>query len=179
MPANLLVTYYSTFGHVHAMGQSVADGGRTVRGTEVRVRRVPELEAARQAMSSIPYYVQAQEQMSSVPEVTHDDLRWADGIAWGTPTRYGNMTAQLKQFLDTTGALWQKGELEDKVAGVFTSTANVGGGQETTILTTMIPLLHHGMILVGSPYGQNPGISGTDGRGGSPYGPGVVAGGDG
>lgn len=179
MPANVLVTYYSTFGHIHALGQSVADGARSVGATSVRVARVPELEAARKAMSSIPYYVQAQEQMAGIPEVTHDDLRWANGIAWGTPTRYGNMSAQLKQFIDTTGALWQAGELEDKPAGVFTGTANVGGGQETTILTTMVPLLHLGMILVGSPYGQNPGISGTEGRGGSPYGPGTVAGGDG
>lgn len=179
MPANLLVTYYSTFGHVHALGQAVAEGARTVSGTDVRVRRIAEIEAARQAMSSIPFYVQIQQQMSSIPEVSHDDLRWADGIAWGTPTRYGNMAAQVKQFLDTTGALWQAGELEDKPAGVFVSTANVGGGQESTIITTMVTLLHHGMILVGSPYGQNPGISGVDGRGGSPYGPGVIAGGDG
>lgn len=179
MSANVLVPFYSTFGHVHQMALAVADGARSVAGTEVKVRRIPELDSARQAMSGMEWYVKAQEAQADVPEVTHDDLRWADAIAWGTPTRYGNMSAQLKQFLDTCGGLWAKGELEDKAAGVFTSSANVGGGQETTILTTLVPLLHFGMVFVGSPYGQNPGISGVEGRGGSPYGPGTVAGGDG
>ena len=179
MATNVLVPFYSTFGHVHQMANAVADGARSVAGTEVRVRRIPELEAARQAMSGIEWYVKAQQAQAEIAEVTQDDLRWADGVAWGTPTRFGNMSAQLKQYLDTLGGLWQKGELEDKVAGVFTSTANVGGGQETTVLTTFIPLLHLGMILVGSPYGQNPGIFGVEGRGGSPYGPGTIAGGDG
>ena len=179
MPANVLVSFYSTFGHVHQLANAVAEGARGVAGTEVRLRRVPELEAARTAMSGMEWYVKAQEAQAAIAEVSHDDLRWADAIAWGTPTRYGNMTAQLKQFLDSLGGLWAKGELEDKAAGVFTSSANIGGGQESTILTTFVPLLHFGMILVGSPYGQNPGIFGVEGRGGSPYGPGTVAGGDG
>jgi NAD(P)H dehydrogenase (quinone) len=106
-------------------------------------------------------------------------LRWADGVCWGTPTRYGNMSAQLKQSLDGLGALWQKGELEDKPAGVFTSTATTQGGHETTILSTMAPLLHFGMALIGTPYGQNPQIMTTDLIGSSPYGPGTIAGGDG
>jgi NAD(P)H dehydrogenase (quinone) len=106
-------------------------------------------------------------------------LRWADGIAWGTPTRYGNMTAQMKQFIDTTGGLWLKGELEDKATGIFTSTATIHGGQETTILTALVPLIHLGMVFVGTPYGQNPQILVTDGIGGSPYGPGTLAGTDG
>ena len=80
----------------------------------------------------------------------HDDLRWAHGIAWGTPTRYGNMSAQMKQFVDTTGGLWLKGELEDKATGVFSSTATIHGGQETTILTALVPLIHLGMVFVGS-----------------------------
>ena len=109
----------------------------------------------------------------------HDDLRWADGIAWGTPTRYGNMSAQMKQFVDTTGGLWLKGELEDKATGIFTSTATIHGGQETTILTALVPLIHLGMVFVGTPYGQNPQILVTDGIGGSPYGPGTLAGTDG
>lgn len=179
MPTNVLVVYYSSYGHIYQMAQAVAEGARSVEGTEVRLRRVPELEPARQAMSGQTWYVQAQEQQKDVPEATHDDLRWADGICWGTATRYGNMTAQMKQFIDTTGALWQKGELEDKAAGVFTSTATIHGGQETTIITTMIPLLHLGMVLVGTPYGQNPQILVTDGIGGSPYGPGTLAGPDG
>lgn len=179
MPANVLIPFYSTFGHVHQLALAVAEGARGVAGTEVRLRRIPELEAARQAMSGLEWYVKAQEAQADIPEATADDLRWADGVVWGTPTRYGNMTAQMKQFLDTLGGLWAKGELEDKATGVFTSTANLGGGQETTIITSLIPLLHFGMIFVGTPYGQNPGIFGAEGRGGSPYGPGTVAGPDG
>jgi NAD(P)H dehydrogenase (quinone) len=123
--------------------------------------------------------VRAQQAQADIPAVTHDDLRWADGIAWGTPTRYGNMSAQMKQFVDTTGGLWLKGELEDKATGIFTSTASIHGGQETTILTALVPLIHLGMVFVGTPYGQNPQLLVTDGIGGSPYGPGTLAGTDG
>ena len=123
--------------------------------------------------------MRAQQEQADIPVVTHDDLRWADGIAWGTPTRYGNMSAQMKQFIDTTGGLWLKGELEDKATGIFTSTATIHGGQETTILTALVPLIHLGMVFVGTPYGQNPQILVTDGIGGSPYGPGTLAGTDG
>jgi NAD(P)H dehydrogenase (quinone) len=179
MPANVLVVYYSSYGHIYTMAQAVAEGAKTIPGTEVRLRRVPELEQARAAMSTQQWYVQAQEMQKEVPEVTHDDLRWADGICWGTATRFGNMTAQMKQFMDTLGGLWGKGELEDKAAGVFTSTATIHGGQESTILTTLVPLLHLGMIFVGTPYGENPQILVTDGVGGSPYGPSTIAGPDG
>ncbi len=161
------------------MAQSVEEGARSVPGAEVRLRRIPELQEARKALSSQDFYVQVQKQMEHIPEVTHDDLRWADGIIWGIPTRYGNMPAQVKQFIDTTGSLWQNGELEDKAAGIFTSTATIHGGQESTILTSLVPLLHLGLIFVGTPYGQNPQIMTTDGIGGSPYGPGTLAGDDG
>ena len=117
MPTNVLVTFYSTYGHTHKMAQAVQEGAAGVSDVEVRLTRIPELEAARQAMQGQDAYQQAQEAMSNLSEVTHDDLRWADGIIWGTPTRYGNMTAQMKQFIDTTGPLWQKGELEDKATG--------------------------------------------------------------
>lgn len=179
MPTNVLVVYYSSYGHTHQMAQAVAEGARGVQGADVRVRRIAELEPARQAMSSQQPYVDAQKRMEEIQEATLDDLRWADGFCWGTPTRYGNMTAQMKQFIDTTGPLWTKGELEDKPAGIFTSTATIHGGQESTILTSLVPLLHLGMIFVGTPYGQNPQIMVTDGIGGSPYGPGTLAGGDG
>lgn len=179
MPTNVLVTYYSTYGHTWKLAQSVQEGAESVAGTDVRLRRIPELAEARKALQEQDFYNQIQEQMADIPEVTHDDLRWADGIAWGTPTRYGNMTAQMKQFLDSTGALWQNGELEDKAAGVFTSTATIHGGQETTIITTLVPLLHLGMVFVGTPYGQNPQILTTEAVGGSPYGPSTIAGGDG
>ena len=179
MPTNVLVVYYSTYGHVFQMAQAVAEGAQSVEDTEVRLRRIPELEEARRHLSTQEFYVQAQAQQAHLPEVTHDDLRWADGICWGTPTRYGNMSAQMKQFIDTTGGMWQRGELEDKAAGIFASTATIHGGQESTILTSLVPLLHLGMVIVGTPYGQNPQILVTDGIGGSPYGPGTLAGPDG
>ena len=179
MPTNVLVTYYSTYGHTWKMAQAVQEGADSVADTDVRLRRIPELAEAKKALQEQDFYNQIQDQMSDIPEVTHDDLRWADGIAWGTPTRYGNMTAQMKQFLDTTGSLWQNGELEDKAAGVFVSTATIHGGQESTILATHIPLLHLGFVIVGTPYGQNPQILTTEAVGGSPYGPSTIAGGDG
>lgn len=179
MPTNLLIAFYSTYGHTWKMAGAVQEGAESVAGTEVRLRRIPELEEARRALSQQEYYVQAQKQMEHIPEATHADLRWADGVAWGIPTRFGNMPAQVKQFLDTLGELWMKGELEDKATGIFTSTATIHGGQETTILTSLVPLIHLGMIFVGTPYGQNPQILVTDGIGGSPYGPGTLSGGDG
>lgn len=179
MAAKVLVTYYSTYGHTWKMAQAVEEGAKSVPGVEVRLRRIPELEEARKALSSQEFYVQVQKQMEDIPEVTHDDLRCADGIIWGIPTRYGNMPAQIKQFIDTTGGLWQNGELEDKATGIFVSTSTVHGGQESTVLTSLVPLLHLGLIFVGTPYGQNPQILTTEGIGGSPYGPGTLAGGDG
>ena len=175
MTTNVLVTFYSTYGHVHRMALAVAEGAESVPDTTVRLRRIAELEEARKALSAQDAYARAQQKQADIPVVTHDDLRWAHGIAWGTPTRYGNMSAQMKQFVDTTGALWLKGELEDKATGIFTSTATIHGGQETTILTALCPLIHLGMVFVGTPYGQNPQILVT----GSPYGPGTLAGTDG
>ncbi|CAN5617019.1 NAD(P)H:quinone oxidoreductase [soil metagenome] len=176
MKTQVLVVYYSTYGHTYTMACAVADGARSVENSEVRLRRVPELEEAEEALSSQEAYVEAQEDQSKIPLVTHDDLRWAHGIIWGFPTRFGNMPSQVKQFIDTTGPLWQQGELEDKATGIFTSTATIQGGQETTIITSLIPLLHLGMIFVGTPYGQNPQIMTAEAMGGSPYGPGTVAG---
>jgi NAD(P)H dehydrogenase (quinone) len=158
------------------MAQAVAEGAAGVPDAEVRLRRIPELEEARRALSPEEAYLRSQQLQAEIPEATHDDLRWADGIAWGTPTRYGNMSAQMKEFIDTTGALWMKGELEDKATGMFVSTATIHGGHETTIITGLVPLLHLGMIFVGTPYGQNPQLLAADGIGGSPYGPGTVTG---
>lgn len=179
MATNVLVVYYSAYGHLFQMAQAVEDGARSVPETDVRLRRVAELESAGKHMSSQEPYRKAQDAQKEVPIANNDDLRWADGVCFGTPTRYGNMAAQMKQFIDGTGGLWQKGEMEDKAAGVFIGTGTIHGGQETTIITTMIPLLHLGMVLVGTPYGQNPQILVTDGIGGSPYGPGTLAGSDG
>ena len=176
--SKLLVSFYSAYGHVHQLAQAVVQGAEAA-GAEVRLRRFPELPAAKEAMSGQEWYVKAQEAMADIEDVTHDDLRWADAIAWGTPTRYGVAASQVRAFIDTTGALWQNGELEGKAAGVFVSTATIHGGQETTVMTFIPTLLHLGMVIVGTPYGENPQILTTDGVGGSPYGPGTLAGPDG
>src|SRR3954466_15007630 len=153
MPTNILVVYYSSYGHIFKMAQSVVQGAKSVADTDVRLRRVKEIEDARVGMSKQPPYVQAQEAQKAIEIATNDDLRWADGVCFGTPTRFGNMAAQMKQFIDGTGQLWMKGELEDKPAGVFCSTGTIHGGQETTIITSMVPLLHLGFVILGTPYG--------------------------
>jgi NAD(P)H dehydrogenase (quinone) len=163
---NVLVVYYSVHGHVEALARAVSTGAESVRNASARLRRIPELPDKTAVRTE-------------VDEATLDDLRWADGIAWGTPTRYGTMATPLKHFLDGMAEVWKRGELEDKPAGVFTSTASIHGGQESTILTTLVSLLHFGMIFVGTPYVQNPQIMTADAVGGSPYGPSTVAGPDG
>jgi NAD(P)H dehydrogenase (quinone) len=162
----VLVVYYSLHGHVETLARAVVAGAESVRNTEVRLRRLSDAGDAKAAQRG-------------VEEATLDDLRWADGIAWGTPTRYGTMATPLKRFIDGTFEVWKRGELEDKPAGVFTSSASIHGGQESTILTTLVPLLHLGMIFVGTPYVQNPQILTADAVGGSPYGPSTIAGPDG
>ena len=175
--AKLLIVYYSAFGHTYKLAQSVKSGA-DAEGATTRLRRVAELDVVAESMAGNDAYEAAQREHSDIPEATLDDLRWADGIAWGTPTRYGNMCTQMKAFVDSTGALWQNGELEDKPAGVFVSTSTQHGGQETTVLSFHIPLLHLGMVLLGSPYGQNQSLFDAERiGGGSPYGPGTVAGG--
>ena len=145
----------------------------------MKIVKIPEFDAVKQAMSDQPPYVEAQEAQNSIPDATLDDLRWADGIIWGVPTRYGSMPAQMKQYLDSAGSLWMNGELEGKATGVVTSTGSIHGGQETTALTTFVPLMHFGLIYVGLPYGENPEQLTTDGVGGSPYAASTIAGADG
>ena len=132
---------------------------------DVRVRRVAEIEEVKRTMAGNEYYKKAQEAQAEFPEVTHDDLRWADGICWGSPTRYGNMAAQVKLFIDSTAQLWLKGELEHKAAGVFTSTGTIHGGQETTLIALYITLMHFGGIIV--PPGYTDPVKFGDGN---PYG---------
>ena len=117
MTTNVLVTFYSTYGHVHRMALAVAEGAESVPDITVRLRRIPELEEARKALSAQDAYVRAQQAQADIPVVTHDDLRWADGIAWGTPTRYGNMSAQMKQFVDSTGGSGSKASLRTRPPG--------------------------------------------------------------
>src|SRR5262245_48737669 len=179
MTTNVLIAFYSTYGHVHRMALAVAAG----RGERARHHRAaaPNCRTRRSAQGAIRSGCLYAGTAGTGRHSCGHARRFALGrrIAWGTPTRYGNMSAQMKQFIDTTGGLWLKGELEDKATGVFTSTATIHGGQETTILTALVPLIHLGMVFVGTPYGQNPQILVTDRIGGSPYGPGTLAGPDG
>jgi NAD(P)H dehydrogenase (quinone) len=164
------------YGHVYRMAEAVAEGARSA-GADVELLRVPELipdEALERSGAKA-----AQAAFAHVPVATVDRLPEADGIIFGTPTRFGNMAAQMRNFLDQTGGLWMKGALIGKVGSVFTSTATQHGGQESTILSTHITLLHHGMVIVGAPFSE-PRISSIAAmNGGSPYGAGTITGGDG
>ena len=172
----ILVVYYSTYGHVEALAKAVCEGVEEVPGVELVLRRVHEFPEYVQHMEQEKgFSYQVYKQQQSVPECTVDDLREADGVLFGSPTRYGNMSAQMKALFDSTGQLWLKGEMEGKPAGVFTSTGTTHGGQETTLLTMMVPLLHLGMVIVGVPY-STPGMTHSEARGGTPYGASTIAG---
>ncbi len=170
--AKVLVLYYSSWGHIEQMANAVAEGAREA-GATVTVKRVPELvpeEVARSAHYKVD---------QSAPIATPNELADYDAIIIGTPTRYGNMAAQMKNFLDQTGGLWAKGALVGKVGAAFTSTATQHGGQESTILSTHTVLLHHGMVIVGLPYAFAGQMGLDEIKGGSPYGASTIAGGDG
>jgi NAD(P)H dehydrogenase (quinone) len=171
----VLIVYYSTYGNVYRMANLVAEGVKEIPGVQPMVRTVPEL-IPNSVINSREDMKAGREMQQDVPLVTMDDFREAGAIAFGTPTRFGNVAAQLKNEIDQLTSLWLNGELEGKPAGVFVSTGSLHGGQETTILTLMAPLLHLGMILVGVPYSTQE-LFTTQG-GGSPYGPGHVAGAD-
>jgi len=174
----ILVVYYTLYGHTLQLARAVEAGARSVAGAEVTLRRVQEFEVVEKATADNEAVQQVREQQQDIPACTVDDLREADGVIFGSPTRYGNMTAQMKQLIDSTTSLWLKGEMEGKPAGVFTSTASTHGGQETTLLTMMVPLLHLGMVIVGVPYSIR-GMIHTEARGGNPYGASTIAGGQG
>jgi NAD(P)H dehydrogenase (quinone) len=168
----VLVLYYSSYGHVEAMANAVADGARGVSGVQVAVKRVPELVPPELAEKS--HYKLNQ----PAPVADPSELADYDAIIVGTPTRYGVMAAQMKQFWDQTGGLWAKGALVGKVASVFASTASQHGGQETTITSTITMLLHHGCVIVGLPYAWQGQLKLDEVTGGSPYGATTIAGGD-
>ena len=174
----VLIVYYSLYGHVQQLARAVEEGAKSVAGADVLLRRVAEFPEVEQATAGSDTVRNVREQAKNVPLATHDDLRAADAVIFGSPTRYGNMAAQMKAFIDTTAPLWSKGEMEGKVGAAFTSTATTHGGQESTLLSMMNPMLHLGMIIMGVPY-STPGMLHTDGRGSSPYGASVVAGGRG
>ena len=171
----ILVLYYSMYGHTLKMAQAAKEGAQSVDGIEVLLRRVAEFTENEQKILSSKHAKQIWEEQRDIPVCQLDELKQADGFIIGTPTRYGNMTAQMKRFFDSTVELWLEGALEGKPAGLFTSTSTTHGGQETTLLSMMPPLLHLGMIIVGVPY-STPGMLHTEGRGGTPYGASTVAG---
>ncbi|MGJ0485621.1 MAG: NAD(P)H:quinone oxidoreductase [Methylomicrobium sp.] len=170
---HILVLYYSMYGHVETLAKAVAEGARSVEGVEVAIKRVPELmpeEAARKAGAKLD---------QEAPIATVEELPGYDAIIFGTPTRFGNMCSQMRNFLDRTGKHWLSGTLIGKVGSVFTSTATQHGGQETTITSFHTTLLHHGMVIVGVPYSCQAILNMDEITGGSPYGASTLAGGDG
>ncbi|PIJ51370.1 NAD(P)H:quinone oxidoreductase, type IV [Erwinia sp. OLTSP20] len=170
--AKLLVLYYSMYGHIETMANAVAEGAKRVPGVEVTIRRVPEtMDAQRFAQVGGKTNQLAQ-------EATTEELPNYDAIIFGTPTRFGNMSGQMRTFLDRTGGLWASGALYGKLASVFTSTGT-GGGQEHTISSTWTTLAHHGMVIVPIGYAAKELFDVSQVRGGTPYGASTLAGGDG
>lgn len=168
----LLVLYYSMYGHIETMAQSVAEGARSVAGVEVTIKRVPE------TMNAEAFKAAHGKEGQSAPVATPGELGDYDAIIFGTPTRFGNMCGQMRNFLDQTGGLWAKGALIGKIASVFTSTGT-GGGQEMTITSTWTTLAHHGMVLVPIGYSNLALFDASTAGGGTPYGASTIAGGDG
>ena len=173
----VLIVFYSTYGHVYKMAEAVAEGVKQVAGAEVDILQVPETlpPEVLEKMGA----VEAQKAFSHIPECSVDDLAQADAVIFGTPTRFGNMCGQMRQFLDATGQLWANGSLVGKVGSVFTCSATQHGGQESTILTFHVTLLHHGFVVVGLPYAFQGQMRVDEITGGSPYGASTIAGGDG
>jgi NAD(P)H:quinone oxidoreductase type IV len=171
------VIFYSMYGHIYKMAEAVAEGARQVEGAEVSLYQVPELvpaEALEKSGAS-----KAREAFKHIPIAKVDQLPQADAIIFGTPTRFGNMCAQMRNFLDQTGGLWVKGSLIGKAGSVFTSTGTQHGGQETTITSFHTTLFHLGFVVVGVPYSEQGLVNMSEITGGSPYGAGTLAGADG
>jgi NAD(P)H dehydrogenase (quinone) len=173
----VLVVFYSTYGHIYQMAEAVAEGAKALAGAEVEIRRVPETlppDVLEQMGAA-----EAQKAFSHIAVCSVEELARADAVIFGTPTRFGNMCGQMRQFLDATGSLWAEGALVGKVGSVFASSATQHGGQESTILTFHVSLLHHGFVVVGLPYAFQGQMRVDEITGGSPYGASTIAGGDG
>jgi len=173
----VLVLFYSSYGHMYQMAQAAVAGAEEVDGSEVKIMRVPEL-LSDEVLGQIGA-LEAQKQWADVPVAGPEDLEWADAVIFGIPTRFGNMIGQMRMFLDSTGPQWASGALVGKVGSVMSSSATQHGGQESTILTTQVTLLHHGMVIVGLPYAYQGQTTIDEISGGSPYGASTIAGGDG
>jgi NAD(P)H dehydrogenase (quinone) len=165
------------YGHIYRMAEAVAEGVRQVAGCEAIIKRVPE--TLTEEVLGMMGALEAQKGMAQIPIATIDDLAGADAIIFGTPTRFGNMCGQMRQFLDATGGLWMKGALVGKVGSVFASSATQHGGQESTILSFHTTLLHQGMVVVGLPYSFAGQMGIGEITGGSPYGASTITGGQG
>lgn len=175
--SKVLIVEYSLYGHIYKMAEAVAEGVRQVEGCEAVIKRVPETLS--DEILGMMGALEAQKGMAHIPVVTVADLAEADAIIFGTPTRFGNMCGQMRQFLDATGGLWAKGALVGKVGSVFVSSATQHGGQESTILNFHTTLLHHGMVVVGLPYAFAGQMGISEITGGSPYGASTITGGQG
>jgi len=174
---HVLIVYYSLYGHVAALAQAAAEGVEQIPGMTGMLRRVPETLSPE--IIAKMGATEVQKNLSLVPECTLDELVAADAILFGTPTRFGNMCGQMRQFLDATGQIWAQGKLVGKPGGVFCSTATQHGGQETTLASFIFTLLHHGMLIVGLPYAFAGQMRMDEITGGSPYGATTLAAGDG
>jgi NAD(P)H:quinone oxidoreductase type IV len=168
------IIFYSMYGHIYRMAEAVAAGAREVEGADVELLQVPELIS--EAVLEKSGAKKAREAFARIPVAKPADLADADAIIFGTPTRFGNMCAQMRNFLDQTGGLWARNALVGKVGSVFTSSATQHGGQETTITSFHITLLHHGMIIVGLPYSEARQTTIDEMTGGSPYGASTICG---
>jgi NAD(P)H dehydrogenase (quinone) len=177
MATRVQIVFYSMYGHIYKMAEAVAQGAREVEGVEVNILQVPELMSEEVLEKSGAKAARAA--FAKTPVAVPDDLAAADAIIFGTPTRFGNMCAQMRNFLDQTGGLWMSGALVGKIGSVFTSTATQHGGQETTITSFHTTLLHHGMIIVGVPYAEARLMKMDEITGGTPYGASTLAAGDG
>lgn len=173
----VLVVFYSMYGHIYRLAEAIAQGAREVAGTQVEIRRVPETlpEEVLKKMGA----VEPQKAFAHIPVGKVEELASAEAIIFGTPTRFGNMCGQMRQFLDATGQLWADGAMVGKAGSVFTSSATQHGGQESTILSFHITLLHQGMVIVGLPYAFQGQMRIDEITGGSPYGASTIAGGQG
>ncbi|MBN2736406.1 MAG: NAD(P)H:quinone oxidoreductase [Spirochaetales bacterium] len=173
----ILVVFYSMYGHVYKLAQAIQQGANGVQGVDAELRRVPETLST-EILKKMGAF-EAQESMAGIPVATVEELGQAQGLIFGTPTRFGNMCGQMKQFLDSTVSLWTSGALVGKVGSVFTSSATQHGGQESTILNFHTTLLHHGMVIAGLPYAFQGQMRIDEITGGSPYGATTIAGGQG